>query len=121
EVGEYPEDQPTPEQVLAEEEAEVKDPARAQEPLAALGREGQFQRPKDDYQEEEAEAGGNGQCGQRHRLTVVMFVASPRPVGKSHPVTVISAGRPHSARTRASVRRQAATAGSAGRSTSSRR
>ena len=66
-----PEHEPAPEQVLAEEEAQIGPPGGAKEPLARLGGERPFQRPEDQAEEEEA-----GRGGEREGLDCHGFVGA---------------------------------------------
>src|SRR5688572_21064348 len=67
ELREYPEDGAVEQQVLAEEEAQVGRPARAEEPLAGPGGERELERAEHREQHEEAGAGGEDVPGDRHR------------------------------------------------------
>ena len=55
-VNEEPENQAAPKEVLPEEKGEVGPPLGAKKLLTLPGREGRFQRAKDEEEEEETEA-----------------------------------------------------------------
>ena len=55
EVRQHPEDEAAPEEVLAEEEAEVGEPGGPEEALPGFRGEGEFEGPKDEDEEETPE------------------------------------------------------------------
>src|SRR5262249_14744082 len=66
EVREAREDEAVPEEVLAEEEEQIGQPVRAEEPLAGPGGEEDFERPEEYDEEHEAQAGREQQRGDGH-------------------------------------------------------
>src|SRR5438105_398091 len=64
-----PEDQPAPDQVLAQKEAKVGEPRGSKELLPPLGREGPLQRAEHDYEKQEAQSGCDEQARQGQQET----------------------------------------------------
>src|SRR5262249_7618870 len=58
EAGKDPKNNNAPQEILAEEETEVREPSRAKKPLPGPGRKDDLKRSKDENEEPEADAGG---------------------------------------------------------------